>query len=96
VYFFMHQPGSQNDADFTVQLHKLDPAGGSPQPVSMPLILISANNFFGVSWSPDAQSYAAQIVRRNLGVSEVLVYRIGESAPLFLTQEEIGQFEWGR
>ena len=57
---------------------------------------ISANNFFGVSWSPDAQSYAAQIVRRNLGVSEVLLYTLGANAPLFLTQEEIGQFEWGR
>lgn len=96
LYYFIQldSPLAIPAVDFAIQLTRSDASGSGAAPALAQMLLIQGNDPFSVSWSDDANSFAAQLIRPALGVSEVLAYSLDGSPPLFLMREA-GQFAWG-
>lgn len=97
LLYFLRQPSSLAEGPQQVAafLTRADAPGGHALPVFPQPLLFEANDTFNVTWTPEAGSFAAQFVRPALDVSEVLVYNLDGSPPLFLMQEA-GPSAWGR
>ena len=97
LYYFAQQtssPLAASGQDRVILLTRADASGGGAAPVASQPLLIQQNDTFTVGWSQDASSYVAQFIRPSLNVTEVLLYNVDGSPPLFLMQE-VGPFQFG-
>ncbi len=97
LYYFLRQPSplAEGPQQIAALLVRADGDGGHTLPVSPQPLLFEANDTFTVTWNGGAGVFALQLLRPALDVSEVLVYRLDGSPPLFL-MPEAGAAAWGR